>query len=483
MPRFSILATVVVIAVVALLMPIRAPARSLAQDATPAASQANPAGPAAQPGGDLPGDPALQLVKVAGGLADPVNVASANDGTNRLFIVERVGRVRVLDAGGTLLPEPFLDLTELVQNDYLEQGLLGLAFHPDYATNGYFYVNFTDYHTNGDTFVMRFSVSPDDPNLADRESGKLLLAIEQPYVNYNGGTIHFGPDGYLYIATGDGGMGGDPYDHAQNLQSLLGKLLRIDVDVEDDRLYAIPADNPFADSRVVQSNGISDVIGETSGISLEAAYYRPAARPEIWAYGLRNPWQFSFDNETGDLYIADVGQITWEEINFQPGGTPGGQNYGWDFLESTHCYPADVTSCPGSQVGVPAVAEFKHGEDGCSITGLGIYRGEASPSLDGIHFDSDWCSGNIRGLARDESGAWVYQELLDTSLNITGAGQDEQGELYATACICEFSRQYDAFENPQGTVWRIVAADQVPDGAETAPLTTPEAESATPATG
>jgi glucose/arabinose dehydrogenase len=429
----------------------------------------------AQPGGDLPGDPAVQLVKIAGGLADPVNVAVPDDGTGRIFIVERVGRIRVLAADGTLLPDPFLDLTDLVQNDYLEQGLLGLAFHPDYASNGLFYVDFTDYHTNGDTFVMEFKVSADNPDVADRESGRLLLSIDQPYTNHNGGTIKFGPDGYLYIATGDGGMGGDPYGHAQDPRSLLGKLLRIDVAPRGDAPYGIPEDNPYATSAVVQSNGITDVIGETSGLSLEAADYRPGNQREIWAWGLRNPWQFSFDRETGDLYIADVGQVTWEEINFQPAGEGAGWNYGWDWLEASHCYPASVTECSRSQVGVVPVAEYAHGDDGCSITGIGVYRGEESPSLDGIYFNSDWCTGKIWGLARDDAGAWQFQELLDTELNVTGAGEGASGELFVTSCVCVFSRDYDPFENPQGSVWRLVAVDQVPEGAETAPVASPEA--------
>jgi glucose/arabinose dehydrogenase len=452
--------------------------RVAAQEATPVVELS--VTPPAQPGGTLPGNPQIQLVKVAGGLADPVNIAAPNDGSGRLFVVERVGRIRIIDRDGTLLPEPFLDLTELVQNDYLEQGLLGLAFHPDYASNGRFFVHFTDYHTNGDNFIMEFPVSDDNPNIANREGGRLLLAVDQPYVNHNGGTIHFGPDGYLYIGIGDGGLGGDPYDTAQDRTKLLGKLLRIDVDADGGRAYGIPADNPFSQARIVQSNSITDVIGETEGLSLEAGYYHPAARPEIWAYGLRNPWQFNFDPATGDLYIADVGQVTWEEINFQPAGSPGGQNYGWDFQESGHCYPAEVSECPRSQVGTLPVAEYKHGKDGCSITGIGVYRGEEFPSLDGIYFNSDWCTGRVWGLGRGDDGTWIYQQLLDTGLLVTGSGTDEAGNLYATACACEFSRQYDPFENPQGTVWRIVAADQVPDGAETAPVDA-AAETATPA--
>jgi len=251
----------------------------------------------------------------------------------------------------------------------------------------------------------------------------------------------------------------------------LGKLLRIDVNPSGTQPYSIPPDNPFAGAGVVQSNGISDVIGETSGLSLEAADYHPAARPEIWALGLRNPWQFSFDRVTGDLYIADVGQVTWEEINFEPAGTPGGQNYGWDWLEGSHCYPASVAECPRTQVGVLPVAEYKHGSDGCDVTGLGIYRGDTYADLGGIYFASDWCSGKVWGLARDDAGIWQFEELLDTELLLTGGGEDpSNGDLYLTACACQFSRQYDAFEDPQGTVWKLVSADEVPDGAEVAPL-------------
>lgn len=440
-----------------------------AQEATPSSAAAVASDETVQPGGDLPGEPAVQLIKIADGLADPVAVAAPDDGSDRLFVIERVGRIRVIDAAGKLLEEPFLDLTELVQNDYLEQGLLGLAFHPNYAENGRFFVDFTDYHTNGDTFVMEFQPSADDPNVADRESGKLLLTIDQPYVNHNGGTIRFGPDGYLYIGTGDGGLGGDPYDNAQNRSALLGKMLRIDVDSAN-LPYGIPADNPFADARIVQSNSITDVIGETEGRSLEAAYYTPAARPEVWAYGLRNPWQFSFDAETGDLYIADVGQVTWEEIDVQPAGSAAGVNFGWDILEGSHCYPADISACPRTQIGQLPVAEYQHGRDGCSITGLGVYRGEAFPALDGIYFASDWCSGKIWGLAQTDTGGWAFEELLDTRLLITGSGTDAANGLYATSCDCVFSRDYNAEDDPTGSVWQVVAADQVPDGAETAPV-------------
>jgi glucose/arabinose dehydrogenase/uncharacterized cupredoxin-like copper-binding protein len=467
---------------------------STAQEATPVLpptlNQAQSGGPgegAVQPGGTLAGNPSVQLVKVASGLADPINVAAANDGSGRLFVIERPGFIRIIDKDGNLLSDPFLDLSTLVQSDYLEQGVLGLAFHPDYKNNGRFYVNFTDFHTNGDTFVMEFHVSADDPNVADRESGRLLLSFDQPYVNHNGGTIKFGPDGYLYIASGDGGGGGDAYDNAQDRSVLLGKLLRIDVEPAGDQPYGIPADNPFADAQVIQSNQITDVIGETEGLNVEAAYYHPDARREIWAYGLRNPWQFDFDPDTGDLYIADVGQFTWQEIDYQPADAGGGQNYGWDWLEASHCYPASVEDCARDQVGVLPVAEYRQGADGCAIVGMGVYRGEEFPALNGIYFSSDFCSGKVWGLQRREDGTWINQELLDTDLQVTGSGRDEAGNLYLTACAActDYARYYDPIENPQGTVWRLVASDQVPEGAETAPLeaeegATPPASDETP---
>jgi glucose/arabinose dehydrogenase/uncharacterized cupredoxin-like copper-binding protein len=454
-----------------------------AQEATPVlpptlnqGQSGGPGGGAVQPGGTLPSNPAVQLVKVADGLADPINVAAPDDGSGRLFVIERPGFIRIIDKDGNLLPDPFLDLSVLVQSDYLEQGVLGLAFHPDYKTNGRFYVNFTDFHTNGDTFVMEFHVSGDDPNVADRESGRLLLSFDQPYVNHNGGTIKFGPDGFLYIASGDGGGGGDAYDNAQDRSTLLGKLLRIDVEPAGDQPYGIPADNPFAEAQVVQSNQITDVIGETEGLNLEAANYHPDARREIWAFGLRNPWQFDFDPDSGDLYIADVGQFTWQEIDYQAADAGGGQNYGWDWLEASHCYPASVEDCPRAQVGVLPVAEYRQGADGCAIVGMGVYRGDEFPALDGIYFSSDFCSGKVWGLQRGGDDTWIYQQLLDTDLQVTGSGRDEAGNLYLTACAaCTYNaRYYDPIENQQGSFWRLVAADQVPEGAETAPLAAEE---------
>jgi glucose/arabinose dehydrogenase len=276
--------------------------------------------------------------------------------------------------------------------------------------------------------------------------------------------MHFGADGYLYFTIGDGGLAGDPYDNAQDLNSLHGKILRIDVDTDGAHPYNIPADNPYAPGGVQQSAVASD--------AAQTGAYHPDAEPEIWAYGLRNPWQFSFDSETGDMYIADVGQVVWEEINFVPADqvTNGGMNFGWDDMEASHCYPPDeAESC--AKVGEMPVAEFQHGDNGCSITGIGVYRGDAYPDLDGIYFSSDFCSGKIWGLERDDSGAWQFQELLDTDLAVTGAGQGEDGALYATSCTCQFGRSYNPFDNATGVVWKLVQSDQVPDGAETAPVT------------
>ena len=442
------------------------------------------ASPVALPGGALPGNVAVQLVKVAGGLVDPVNLANAGDGSGRLFVVQRTGQILILDQNGTLLDEPFLDIANLVKIDNQEQGLLGLAFHPDYEQNGRFFVYYSHYSTNGDHFLAEYKVSADNPNMADPDSGRVLMSEEDPFVNHNGGTLRFGNDGYLYLSMGDGGSAGDPYDNAQDLSTVLGKILRFDVNAQGEAPYGIPADNPFA--------GAGKILA-VPGPLAQTGEYHPDARPEIWAYGLRNPWQFSFDRTTGDLYIADVGQNRWEEINFEAADSPGGQNYGWDALESAHCYPPAAFAQPGTPVpadvattceprGVPPVAEYNHDDGSCSITGLGVYRGAAAPALDGIYFSSDYCSGKFWGLKRDDAGQWVFQELLHTGLRPTGAGEDEAGELYVTTCgTCGIGgRMRDPFANPQGEVWRLVAADQVPEGAEVAPTPEPE-EGATPA--
>jgi glucose/arabinose dehydrogenase len=320
------------------------------------------------------------------GLQRPVDLQA--DGSGRLFVLEKVGRIRILQ-NGSLLQASFLDITDRVGSSANEQGLLGLAFHPGYAQNGYFFVNYTD--RNGDTVISRFQVSG-DPNFSDPSSEMKLLGINQPYRNHNGGGLAFGPDDYLYAGLGDGGSAGDPLGNGQKLTTLLGKILRLDVDSTEP--YAIPADNPFG--------------------------------TEIWAYGLRNPWRISFDTATGDLYIADVGQNAWEEINFLPAGSPGGANFGWNYREGTQPYEG---SAPDGLI--DPVAEYSHSEGGCSVTGGYVYRG-SMPEWNGIYLYGDYCTGFIWGLINSGSG-WQAQLLFDTDVNITSFGQDESGEVYIVA--------------------------------------------------
>jgi glucose/arabinose dehydrogenase len=345
------------------------------------------------PGGRAVAQITIGFEPVAAGLRFPVGVTHAGDGSGRLFILEQAGRIVVHD-GSQVLPTPFLDVSALV-SCCGEQGLLGLAFHPRYAANGLFYVNYTN--TAGDTVIARYQVSG-DPNLADPASAQILLTVGQPFANHNGGQLAFGPDGFLYIALGDGGSGDDPGDRAQNLGTLLGKILRIDVDGASP--YAIPGDNPF---RTTQG-----------------------AQPEIWAYGLRNPWRFSFDRQNGDLFIADVGQSAREEVNFQPAASPGGENYGWRRMEGTRCH-IPSTACNDGTLTLP-VLEYDHSL-GCSITGGYRYRGARFPQFLARYFYGDYCSGRIWG-GIQSGQTWSATLLIDTTLSITSFGEDEGGELY-----------------------------------------------------
>jgi glucose/arabinose dehydrogenase len=331
------------------------------------------------------------------GLESPIGVTNAGDGSGRLFIIEQAGRIRIIQ-DGVLLTVPFLDIVDRV-DCCGERGLLGLAFHPEYPQNGYFYVNYTTI-LDGQltTIIARYQVSG-DPNFSEPATEKVLLSQPQPYPNHNGGGLAFGPDGTLYIALGDGGSGGDPEGNAQNLNTWLGKLLRIDVNNGDP--YAIPLDNPFAGG---------------------------GGLPEIWAYGLRNPWRFSFDRLTGDLYIGDVGQGSWEEIDYQPAGSPGGENYGWDYYEGNH--PYEGTPPPGVEFVFP-VAEYPHGPD-VSVTGGYVYRGAALPAWNGVYLYGDYASGRVRGLVQLEDGNWQNEILFELNAQITSFGEDETGELYLT---------------------------------------------------
>jgi glucose/arabinose dehydrogenase len=295
------------------------------------------------------GDPPdIAIDRYGEGFSSPVHITHAADGSGRLFVVEQSGRIRIIKGSGTL-PVPFLDISDRV-SCCGEQGLLSVAFPPDYAIKGHFYVN----HTNlsGDTVVARYRVSA-DPDVADAATEEILLTIAQPFANHNGGQLAFGPDGYLYIGTGDGGSGGDPLNNGQNTDVLLGKLLRIDVEAGV-APYGIPPTNPYR---------------------LRAGY-----RPEIWALGLRNPWRFSFDRLTGDLYIGDVGQNMYEEINFQPAASAGGENYGWRIMEGFHCY--NPAACNPTGLTLP-VLEYEHNQGNCSVTAGGVYRGSFHPNLFG----------------------------------------------------------------------------------------------------
>jgi glucose/arabinose dehydrogenase len=356
----------------------------------------------------FPDPAAYQWVEAASGFRAPLSINSAGDGSGRLFVVSQHGQIDIV-WNGQPLAQPFLDISDRTTplQGYSERGLLGLAFHPRFAENGYFYVNYTD--RSGDTHISRFSVSAQDPNRADPDSEIGLLFVQQPYANHNGGDLAFGPDGYLYIALGDGGSAGDPQGYGQSINTLLGKILRIDVDAA--LPHAIPPQNPF-----VGSEGLD----------------------EIWAYGLRNPWRIAFDPLTGDLYIADVGQNQVEEVNFQPADSPGGENYGWKYREGAHPYDGEP---PANLDLVDPVAEYRH-DLGCSVTGGVVYRGGYYPEWQGVYFYGDYCSGRIWGLLRDPDGLWQSSELFSTGFMISSFGQDDAGETY----VIDYN---------QGTVYRL----------------------------
>ena len=339
--------------------------------------------------------PTLKLEQVAVGLQSPVSISNPDDATDRLFIVGKGGVIQIVE-DGNVSATPFLNVTELVSKGN-EQGLLGLAFHPDYETNGLFYVNYTD--TDGTTQIVRYEVS-DDPNVADPSSAKFILSYEQPAANHNAGQLLFGPDGYLYIPTGDGGS----QDNGQKLDTLLGKVLRIDVDSGDP--YTVPESNPDLGA---------------------------GARAEIWAYGLRNPWRSAFDRVTGDLYIADVGQNRREEVSFQAANSEGGENYGWKITEGELCYPSgDLPgegTCDTEGLVEPIIT---YGFDGGqSITGGFVYRGEAIPGLVGDYLYADFLSGDIWAARRD-GDTWTSEIVLNQG-TVAGFGEDDAGELYVVS--------------------------------------------------
>jgi glucose/arabinose dehydrogenase len=368
----------------------------------------------------LGGMPSLTLTALPGTLSLPVHVTHAGDGSGRLFVVEQTGRIRIFQ-NNQFLATPFLDVSALI-SCCGEQGLLSVAFHPDYASNGYFYIYYIDnIGSPGDITVARYHVSS-DPNVADPNSAQILLVVSHPvYDNHNGGQLAFGPDGYLYMGTGDGGGGGDPGNNAQNLTKMLGKMMRLDVDASGaipcgqsaPAPYGIPPSNPFASS--------------------------PTDCKEIWAYGVRNPWRFGFDRSTGDLIIGDVGQNNYEEVDFQAAGDAGGENYGWRRMEGLHCYNPPV-NCNDGTLTLP-ILEYNHSTGDCAIIGGFRYRGTTIPGLVGTYLYGDECSGRIRAATQSGDGSWNATILQDTALSISSFGEDEPGEMYVA--------------NLGGTVYRI----------------------------
>lgn len=363
----------------------------------------------------------LETYVAVGELERPVAVTHAGD--DRLFVAERAGTIRVVAAGGTVLDTPFLDIRDRVEwESHPERGLLGVTFHPDYANNGYLYVNYTA-KPDGDTHISRFQVTA-DPNVADAGSEHQILFVDQPYANHNAGDLAFGEDGYLYIPLGDGGSGNDPENRAQNMELILGKMLRVDVDQQATGApdcgtrqgggapgaYTVPADNPFVDG----AGGSCD---------------------EIWTSGLRNPWRISFDRVAHHLYIGDVGQGAWEEVDFQLNDSPGGEDYGWSCYEGDHFNSNNnmpAGSCEPADQFVPPIFEFDHSGN-CSVIGGYVYRGIEYPALYGRYLLTDHCSGTFWDLVRDENGTWqsTRHENLQRS-GYSSFGEDAEGELYVT---------------------------------------------------
>lgn len=370
--------------------------------ALPLAAIAAPAFNDPQPPGNAP-EVSIVLTRIAGGLDRPVYVTYAPGDRSRIFIIEKLGRIRVVE-NGTLLVTPFLDISGLVNDGGNEQGLLSMAFDPDYQENGIFYVDYTGGSGAGFSVIARYQVTQ-NPNVADPNSAQTVLTLTQPYANHNGGQINFGPDGYLYIGFGDGGLSDDPTNAGQRLDTLLAKILRIDV--SSGLTYTVPADNPFV------------------GVS--------GALPEIWDQGLRNPWRWSFDRLTGDLWIGDVGQNAWEEVDLEPGGSAGGINYGWKCKEGTHNYLWS-TQCDGVAF-VDPINEYPH-SDGCSITGGYVYRGSPNSPWFGTYFYWDYCRASQIRTLRYNGLTWVRTDHTPntgpsyTLTRPTSLGEDFYGNLY-----------------------------------------------------
>jgi glucose/arabinose dehydrogenase len=362
--------------------------------------------------------PTIALVEEVGGLTRPLYVTHAGDGSGRLFVVERDGTIRI-SKDGTLNAVPFLDISSQVSTNS-EQGLLSVAFPPEYATHGFFVVYYTD--NAGDTVVARYQTSA-DPDVADPDSEHVVLTVDQPAANHNGGLLKYGPDGYLYIGLGDGGGAGDTYDNAQTTTTLLGSLLRIDVPFPETTAPLTVTDRVYLPLLLGDTTVGPYLVPPTNPYTQTAGF-----RPEIWAYGLRNPWRYSFDRLTGDLYIGDVGQSTKEEIDFQPAAA-GGENYGWPIWEGTFCYDDDYLPAGCTQDGFTfPVLEYDNPFDGRAVTGGYVYRGPAS-ELDGIYIFGDYTSGTIWG-GRQADASWEREVLTDTAYAIVSFGEDEAGNVY-----------------------------------------------------
>jgi glucose/arabinose dehydrogenase len=424
--RLLALGACLILVAVACGQPRETPSSSVAGSVSPGPSPAGSPLVGSSPSAPSSASPALTAFDpthiavgfetVVDGLDAPLGVVNAGDGSGRLFVPQQGGRIRIV-RDGSLVAQPFLDIADRVTSGG-ERGLLGVAFHPGYPDDPRLFVDYTD--VNGDTRVSSFRVDPASPDRVDPATEQRLLFVKQPFANHNGGALAFGPDGFLYIGMGDGGGTGDPGARAQNTGTLLGKILRVDIDTETaGRDYGIPPDNPYAD-------------GADGGLA------------EIWLWGLRNPWRMSFDRANGDLWIGDVGQGDWEEIDVQRAGAPGGTNFGWNRMEGSHCF-SPSSGCEDPSLALP-VTEYGH-DQGCTVIGGDVDRGTAQPLLVGGYLFADYCSGRVWAIDPSVDGAREPTLVAETDHNFSAFGEDQAGELYAV-------------DISQGTLLRVTATSR-----------------------
>lgn len=443
----------------------------------------------AEPGGRIPASRQLSLVRVAEGFLDPTGVAAAHDGTGRLFVTERAGRIRVVTREGRLLDESFLDLASHqpgvpypeVDSGFIEQGLWSVAFHPRYEENGYLFIHYSSTRDNGAGIVARLTVDPASPDRISFERAlatrKVVLRLPQLQFHHNGGMIAFGPDGHLYVGRGDAGWP----EAAQREEQPYGRLLRVDVDAPDGTPYRAPHDNPFI-RRVDKGVRAAFDALEAAGLAGRgAAERRLGWRQLTWATGLRNPYTFHFDRRSGDLFIVDVGDTGWEEVNWQPARAAGGANYGWPANEGAHCFPPTGGRPDCAVAGTLPVAQIPHlrpwpesppleHDWGCSAIGLGL---SADAAEGGAYLVGDWCSGRIWALAWDGGAArWQLEEIMRVALQPTGGTVDEGGRVVMVNCICNYGDSPSTPKPPAG-LWRFVPAEQAPADATGAALGAP----------